>query len=146
MENDPKTTRPPLCPCKETCTPIYNGIANDDRLKTGDLNEGYSGDCMGRSIPLEYMVGGNLHRNDMNHCIFTPLKGVIRFQINEGDVESMVHQCKAVLNILHPEWKCEECGVRHFYTHYVISGGRRLCCRCYYGGKGGPPEESEETV
>lgn len=129
-------TRPPLCPCKETCQPLYNGMAHDERLKTGDLNEGYSGDCIGKSIPLDYMVGGNLHQNDMNHCIFTPLKGVIRFQINEGDVDAMLHMCKAVIQELNPDRCCEECGARHRFTHFIISGDKRLCCSCYYSGKG----------
>lgn len=128
-----RRSRPIMCPCQKTCTPIFNGLAGDDRITSGDMNEGYSGDCIGKSLPIEYVVGGNVHSNDMNHCIFTPLKGVIRYQINEGDVESMVHMCKQVLLDLHPEYKCDQCSARHRFTHFIIQDGRRLCCDCARG-------------
>lgn len=133
MDENPLKTRPSLCPCRDTCTPIRNELGRDDRLKTGDLNEGYSGDCIGKSLPLTYTVGGNEHRNDMNHCVFTPLKGVTRFMICEGDVEAMLHMARGVLHELHPDRKCEECGASHPFTHFcVTTTGRRLCCQCYY--------------
>ena len=104
-----RTNRPHLCPCKETCQPIYNALAFDDRVQTGDLNEGYSGDCIGRSEPLEYTIGGQKHINDLNHCIFTPLKGIIRFQVNKDDLHLMSNMCRAVLAKVDPI-ECEECG------------------------------------
>ena len=125
-----RKSRPPLCPCKETCSPLWNGLADDSRLKTGDLNEGYSGDCVGKSKPLEYVVGGQVHINDMNQCIFTPLKGVIRFQIEKGDIEAMLMMCKAVLHEIDP-LNCEHCGAGRRFAHYIMGkDGKRLCCNC----------------
>lgn len=145
MSDSPLKTRPKLCPCPNSCTPIRNELGRDDRIIDGDLNEGYSGDCIGKGDESVYVVGGNEHKNDMNHCIFTPLKGVIRYQICEGDVEAMLHMARGVLRDLNPDRKCENCGANHPFTHFIISGDRRLCCRCYYAGQGGASGESEAT-
>src|SRR3990167_2362208 len=104
-----RKSRPRLCPCFRTCEPIWNGLAGDDRIIEGDLSEGYSGDCIGQSEPTSYIVGGQEHRNELNHCIFTPLKGIIRYQICLLDVEAMMQMCQAVLAQLQP-LRCEECG------------------------------------
>lgn len=133
-----RKSRPPLCPCATTCTPIWNGLAFDDRLKTGDLNEGYSGDCIGQSIPLTYIVGGQEHVNDMNHCIFTPLKGVLRFQINKDDVSAMLHMCNSVLAELEPR-QCSDCGKKATAAirHFIIGHDNVCrCCECHYTRRG----------
>lgn len=102
-----RKSRPALCPCARTCTPIWNGLAFDDRVARGDLNEGYSGDCIGKSEPLVYIVGGKRHWNDLNHCFFTPLKGIIRFQICQDDLHAMSEMIRAVLADIDP-MKCEQ--------------------------------------
>jgi hypothetical protein len=35
--------------------------------------------------PIKFTYDGNVHVNDLNHCEYTPLKGVIRWQENEDD-------------------------------------------------------------
>jgi hypothetical protein len=143
MENA-RRSRPALCPCPNSCMPIYNGLAFDERVKTGDLNEGYSGDCIGKGDESVYIVGGETHTNDMNHCVFTPLKGIVRFQINEGDVDAMLQMCQAVLHALKPERKCEACGTSQRWTHWIRTGdGRLFCCTCYHQGKGGASGQTE---
>lgn len=129
-----RKARPPLCPCPVSCQPIYNSIADDDRMKTGDLDEGYSGDCMGMAQPTQYVVGGQVHHNNMNHCVFTPLKGIIRFQINPEDVYGMLHLASAVMSELHPERVCKKCGSKGRWIHWIVSAGNRYCCRCYHQG------------
>ena len=126
-----KRTRPPLCPCSKTCTPLVNALALDDRMTAGDLNEGYSGDCIGKMAEgITYIVGGQEHPNDLNHCIFTPLKGIVRFMINQGDIEALRMMCESVLAKIDP-LDCEDCGAGRRMTHFIIkSDGRRLCCRC----------------
>lgn len=125
-----RKNRPPLCPCKDTCAPIWNGMAFDERVKTGDLNEGYSGDCIGQSDPLIYIVGGESHLNDMNHCIFTPLKGIIRFQINKEDVEGILQMSRAVLAEIEPQ-NCAVCGAGRRTAHFIVKeDGKRICCLC----------------
>lgn len=127
-----KQTRPILCPCSQSCQPLYNSLADDDRVKVGDLNEGYSGDCIGKGDQSVYVVGGQTHTNDMNHCVFTPLKGVIRFQINRDDVAGMLHMATAVLHdTADPPRKCEQCGTSQRFTHWVRTGDKLLCCRCH---------------
>lgn len=108
----------------------------DTRVETGDLMEGYSGDCIGKGDMQTYIVGGQTHNNDMNHCMFTPLKGVIKFNINEGDIEAMIQLCKKVLFKLHPEWECMKCGTKLYFTHFIVSENRRYCCQCWYTKKG----------
>ena len=127
-----RRARPILCPCSKSCLPIFNGMAGDDRIKTGDMMEGYSGDCIGQGDRVEYVVGGHVHRNDMNHCIFTPLKGVIRYNINEDDVGSMLQMAQSVLYELHGKPKCSECGDGGRWTHFVVRDGKKRCCRCDY--------------
>ena len=122
--------RPPLCPCAATCEPIVNMMAHDNRIVTGDLNDGYSGDCIGQSKPLEYTVGGQKHINDLNHCIFSPMKGIIRFQVNKDDLHSMVRMCLLALETVDP-LVCDECKRGRSTSHFIFVGnGRTLCCRC----------------
>lgn len=135
MSKDERTSkdRPKMCPCPNSCKVIYNAMAFDDRIKDGDLDEGYSGDCIGKSEPTSYTVGGQVHENDMNQCVFTPLKGIIRFQICEGDVEGMLHMMKAVLHHLNPDRYCCKCRAAGVWVHWVIDKeGNRYCCSCYY--------------
>lgn len=131
-----RKSRPPLCPCAATCTPVFNGLAFDDRIKTGDLNEGYSGDCIGKSVALRYVVGGQEHVNDMNHCIFTPLKGVLRFQINLDDVGCMLHMAKSVITDLEqPRRQCTDCGAKRTSAHFHFIIGHdevERCCKCHH--------------
>ena len=124
-----RKSRPHLCPCSKTCTPIWNGLAFDERVISGDLNEGYSGDCIGQSEPLTYVVGGQEHVNDLNHCIITPLKGVLRFQVCKEDIEGMLQMSQAVLAEIEP-LECEQCGRGRRTAHFVIRDGIRLCCVC----------------
>ena len=105
-------TRPKLCPCKNTCAPIYNALVADPRIKDeeADLNQGYSGDCVGRmNPPIEFIYGGNVHHNNLNHCCFTPLKGVIRFQMCADDFWLLFQMAGKVVNEEIPICCCE-CG------------------------------------
>jgi hypothetical protein len=139
-----RKSRPPLCPCANSCQPVYNTLADDDRMKTGDLNEGYSGDCIGCGDKSVFVVGGQTHTNDMNHCVFTPLKGVIRFQVNREDVYGMLHMAQSVLHDLaEPPRVCSKCGARHRFTHWIRTGETLLCCRCYHQSSGIPVGTTE---
>ncbi|KKK70175.1 hypothetical protein LCGC14_2926640 [marine sediment metagenome] len=42
--------------------------------------------CFGEMAePVAFTYDGSEHVNDLNHCDYTPLKGVIRWQENEDD-------------------------------------------------------------
>ena len=105
--------RPALCVCPKSCMPIYNGCFADDRIKdaSGDLSQGYSGECVGKmAVPNEFIYGGNHHKNDLNHCFITPLKGIIRFEECWEDIGNAWHMFSVVLDLLRP-LVCCECGV-----------------------------------
>jgi len=105
-------TRPKLCPCPRTCTPIYNSMVCDARIKdeSADMAQGYSGECIGKmSEAVEFIYGGSPHKNDMNRCVFTPLKGIIRFQENADDFWSSIILLSRALDVLKPI-ECCECG------------------------------------
>lgn len=122
--------RPPICPCPRTCTPVFNALALNEDLKTGDMSEGYSGECLGRmSETAEFTVGGVVHRNDLNRCVFTPLKGIIRFQENVGDWQSSVHVLLSALQVVAP-FTCVACGEGQLYARFILIGDERLCYGC----------------
>jgi len=105
-------TRPKLCPCPRTCSPIFNSMVADTRIRDqeADMSQGYSGECVGRmSEAVEFIYGGSPHKNDLNRCVFTPLKGIIRFQECTGDIWSSIIVLTEVLSKLQPI-ECCECG------------------------------------
>lgn len=114
-------TRPKLCPCPRTCQPLYNSMVCDSRIKDeeADMSQGYSGECVGKmSQEIEFIYGDAPHKNDVNHCVFTPLKGIIRFQENADDLWSAKILISRVLDVLRP-LKCVECGESNsLSTHF----------------------------
>ena len=104
--------RPKLCVCPRTCTPIWNAMVCDPRIKDeqGDMAQGYSGECVGQmNDATEFVYGGAIHRNDVNVCVFTPLKGIIRYQENAEDLWSSIVVRRAALDKLNP-LVCSNCG------------------------------------
>ncbi len=49
------------------------------------------------------------HVNDICHCYYTPLKGAIRYFMNEGDLWGEINAKIWVLNKVHPIGKCSRC-------------------------------------
>lgn len=87
-------------------------MVGDSRIKDeeADMAQGYSGDCVGKmSEAVEFIYGGASHRNDVNVCVFTPLKGIIRFQETAEDLWSSIILRRAALDKLNPI-KCCYCG------------------------------------
>jgi hypothetical protein len=50
--------------------------------------------------PVEFVYDGKKHANDLNHCDYTPLKGVIRWQENEGDWRALAKMVERALEKL----------------------------------------------
>lgn len=80
--------RPWCCP-EPKCTPVF-------QLKDSDYEDitqpvtGESFFCFGMMAqPVAFSYDGVEHNNDLNSCSYTALKGVIRFQENEGDWEAL---------------------------------------------------------
>lgn len=87
--------RPWCCP-EPRCMPIHNIQVERDKATPGD-----SFVCFGvglREVPFSY--DGVEHSNDLNHCDYTPLKGVIRFQENADDWRAAVNLYNRALNKL----------------------------------------------
>ena len=73
--------RPWCCP-EPRCTPIYQYPWNVVRK----VDPGSSFSCFGvMDRAVVFIYDGNEHANDLNHCDYTPLKGVIRWQENRDD-------------------------------------------------------------
>jgi hypothetical protein len=74
--------RPYCCP-EPRCTPIHN---HGDGESLAQPRPGQSFTCLGK-MPreIEFAYDGSDHRNDLNRCVYTPLKGIIRFQENVED-------------------------------------------------------------
>lgn len=81
-------SRPWCCP-EPKCTPIFQ-LKDSDYPDITVPTSGESWFCFGymdRAVRFSY--DGVEHKNDLNSCTYTVLKGVIRFQENEDDWEGL---------------------------------------------------------
>ena len=80
--------RPWLCP-EPRCTPLVN-LRDGDYADITVPEPGESFYCWGvMERRVEFTYDGVTHPNDCNGCTYTPLKGLIRFQENEGDWDNL---------------------------------------------------------
>ncbi len=87
--------RPFCCP-EPRCTPIYSYNLYDRPPVTGE-----SFICFGKmDKPVVFTYDGVEHINNLNHCDYTPLKGIIRWQENKEDWEGVVKVFKRALEKL----------------------------------------------
>ena len=120
-----KAKRPRLCPELE-CTPLRNMIDEDYLLRGG------SGDCVGiLKEPVVFTYKGTVHDNNMSHCIFTPLKGMIRFQVNSQDAWRIFLLMAVLMDKENPMY-CEKCGFLSRVWGEVTEhlDGQKLCNMC----------------
>ncbi len=79
-----RQARPWCCP-EPSCTPIYAYNLYAPAVPAESFV------CFGRMArPVEFTYDGVKHANDLNHCDYTPLKGIIRWQENEDDWRGVV--------------------------------------------------------
>lgn len=71
--------RPYCCP-EPRCDPLTNeGYEGPER-------PGCSWSCFGKMpTPLSFTYDSEVHVNSLNRCVYTPLKGLVRFQENATD-------------------------------------------------------------
>jgi len=77
--------RPPFC-SDANCRCIAN-------LGIKDFQNGGSVFCVGEIVNpsfVTFTAGTTLHENDTNLCIYTPLKGWLRFNMNLRDFDGLV--------------------------------------------------------
>ena len=85
--------RPWCCP-EPSCKPIHN-----DQVE-GEPTPGVSFICFGKMArPVTFIYDGESHDNDLNHCDYTPLKGIIRWQENVDDWRYVVAQYQRALEV-----------------------------------------------
>lgn len=76
--------RPWIC-AEMSCCPIFQGKDSDNPDITIP-SAGHSFICLGRMKKfIEFTYDGTLHQNYLSTCMYTPLKGLIRFQENKAD-------------------------------------------------------------
>ncbi len=86
--------RPWCCP-EPTCSPIHNDQVEEEPTP------GISFICFGRMTrQVVFTYDGERHTNDLNHCDYTPLKGVIRWQENSDDWRYVLEQYGYALKLL----------------------------------------------
>ena len=87
--------RPWCCP-EPRCAPLLT-----HNLYANPTLPGESWVCFGRMAePIEFIYDGKKHANDLSHCDYTPLKGVIRWQENEDDWRALAKMFSRALEKL----------------------------------------------
>ena len=80
MAATPETFVRPWCCPEPRCKPVWNYQVE------AEPTPGDSFVCFGEMAePVAFTYDGSEHINDLNHCDYTALKGVIRWQENEDD-------------------------------------------------------------
>ncbi len=89
--------RPWCCP-EPSCEPLHN-----DQVEV-EPTPGVSFICFGKMArPVQFTYDGEQHDNDLNHCDYTPLKGIIRWQENLDDWRYIVMRYQRALKVLTSE-------------------------------------------
>ena len=117
--------RPAYC-FDNTCTILWKNYDQEYHDK------GYSYFCFGKlKTPHRFVEKECEHINNYCHCIYTPLKGALRFYISQDD--AWIYQLGAchILNNAEPLF-CDECGFIDRVANTVIyySNGDKLCPLC----------------
>ena len=74
------------------------------------FNEGVSFFCFGKlKVKKVFEEKDMVHVNPISHCYYTPLKGMIRFFMNEDDLWGEANAWLRVLDKL-KKVKCDKCG------------------------------------
>lgn len=120
-------TRPHLC-LDQSCFMLFTSYRREG------FDEGLSFECWGRLAEThEFQHKETTHRNTHGHCIFTPLKGMIRFFLGVEDAQADIDGYRTVIRDCKKAWVCETCGAhgdsgRSGITQY--SDDRKLCDLC----------------
>ena len=102
-------TKPRCCP-DQYCE-LYFATFHDEE------DPGDSFDCYGKIEPQTFSLYGNVHTNDISHCTYTPLKGMIRYFENKDDQDLMIGRMFRLLAML---------GVEAFNMKWYFSKANNL--------------------
>lgn len=87
----------PWCCCEHCCTPL---MTFHDHVDITKQESGKSIFCWGKNTNIKFTYNEVEHNNDLNLCVYTPLKGCIRFQTNKEDWELLKIGCERGLQKL----------------------------------------------
>ncbi len=109
--------RPKFC-FDENCKVLLSTYDKDD------FDKGISFFCFGKlKASHKFKEKETVHENNISHCYYTPLKGMIRFFMNTDDLWGEIQAKIRVLNKL-LKFKCQVCGEK---SNKVI---RHICFNC----------------
>lgn len=95
--------RPRLC-FDKNCSVLLSTFEEES------FDEGVSFFCFGKLKEVHiFKEKQTVHENDLSHCYYTPLKGMLRFFMNVEDLWGEANAWLRVLNKL-KEVKCTKCG------------------------------------
>ena len=116
--------RPELCP-DNRCEPLFTDFDK------GHFEKGYSFGCVGKlAEPHEFRWREITHRNTHSHCLYSPMKGLIRFLITPEDAWGDYVMMAQILKTAMP-LQCDDCGeTDRIGQSYLKVGGKRYCNRC----------------
>jgi len=122
--------RPPFCYDKD-CHLIYTSYDPEN------FKRGFSFFCFGKlKKPHLFIEHEAKHLNDISHCYYTPLKGMIRFFVNIGDLWGEINAKLAVMNKLEPLGNCYKCKkelYRMVKSCIVLTKKKKICYECKSG-------------
>lgn len=98
------TNKPRCCPDPD-CNILFF-----TRHNPNDVGDSF--DCYGKIIEFSFDWKGNEHTNDISHCTYTPLKGMIRYFENADDQTLMIARQFRLLAML---------GFRKFNLNWYFS-------------------------
>ncbi|UZE92536.1 MAG: hypothetical protein IB616_01625 [Methanosarcinales archaeon] len=99
------TDKPSFC-TEANCECIWHTLFEPD-----DWKDGYSFECIGRmKEPVEFKYKKAVHVNTHYHCIWTPLKGWVKFDVT---IEDIWYSARVITNFLKSEdpKECAKCGI-----------------------------------
>jgi len=119
--------------CFGDCEPIFS------RYSRENFDKGASCFCYGQMTTEHiFTAKATEHINDLSHCLYTPLKGIIRFFLNENDAYVEFLSICAVLDTISPHI-CKSCGAVPWRGGplHANERGEEFCGRCHYQGEFG---------
>jgi len=113
--------------CFGNCEVIFS------RYSKEGFDKGASSFCYGKMAQEHKFIEKETeHINNFSHCLYTPLKGIIRFFLNEDDAYTEFLAVCAVLDKYKPHI-CKNCGPipwRYGPIH-VNTKGEPFCGKCW---------------
>lgn len=124
---DRHNIRPIWC-WDKSCKLIYTSFNLEN------FNKGYSCFCFGKLKKSHLFIEKEAkHKNELSHCYYTPLKGVVRFFVTIGDLWGEINAKLVVMNKLQPLGKCFKCKkelYRMIKSCIVLSKNKKIHYEC----------------